>query len=271
MDVFDTATTDSQRCVMALSPDVDSDLGVPAPERRWGRRPPVASPVVALTWRCTHSVTGRAPASLSGQRCLTSKHSVHFGRTQIATSDSSRAPRSDATQNRETILRVAREEFAQGGLSIPVSQIIAATGLGRATFYRNFASKEELLRSIFEDSLMKLRRVRDAASPEDALFAIIRAGASMQETILPLSSALSREGSPDLLRSLTADLDDLVRDPLRFVQAAGLVRADLAADDIIILFTMIGGAAVFRPGKSTIHHRERALSFALDAIRPARE
>lgn len=64
-----------------------------------------------------------------------------------------RALRKDAERNRERILVAARELFALRGLEATLNDVAHHAGVGVGTVYRRFATKDELLEAIFEDSI----------------------------------------------------------------------------------------------------------------------
>jgi AcrR family transcriptional regulator len=57
-----------------------------------------------------------------------------------------RTPRSDALDNRELILGAARALFAAEGLSVPMRVVARRAGVGPATLYRHFPTKETMAR-----------------------------------------------------------------------------------------------------------------------------
>jgi AcrR family transcriptional regulator len=64
-----------------------------------------------------------------------------------------RALRKDAERNRQRILEAARELFALRGLEATLNDVAHFAGVGVGTVYRRFATKDELLEAIFEDSI----------------------------------------------------------------------------------------------------------------------
>ena len=53
--------------------------------------------------------------------------------------------RADAARNREAIVAVARDVFAEHGLEAPLEAIAARAGVGIATLYRRFPTREKLV------------------------------------------------------------------------------------------------------------------------------
>ena len=83
--------------------------------------------------------------------------------------------RSDAAQNRQRILKVAKQLFAQERLDDTSMQEIAkVAGVGQGTLYRRFADKGELCEALFADDLEVFREraeayLRDHAATVPAL------------------------------------------------------------------------------------------------------
>jgi AcrR family transcriptional regulator len=63
------------------------------------------------------------------------------------------AKRTDARRNRERVLQVAREAFAEAGAEVSMAEIIRRAGVGSATLYRNFPSRRELLEAILVEEV----------------------------------------------------------------------------------------------------------------------
>src|SRR4051812_39511267 len=63
--------------------------------------------------------------------------------------------RSDARANRARILAVAREAFAEDG-DTSMNQIAQLAGVGPATLYRNYPSREALVLAIYQDEVDRL-------------------------------------------------------------------------------------------------------------------
>src|SRR5580698_1942815 len=67
-----------------------------------------------------------------------------------------RKQRSDAQQNRERILVVAKQAFAQSGANASLDEIARQAGVGPGTLYRHFPSREDLLKAVYRAAADKL-------------------------------------------------------------------------------------------------------------------
>ncbi|MEV4422469.1 helix-turn-helix domain-containing protein [Patulibacter sp. NPDC049589] len=173
--------------------------------------------------------------------------------------------RADARRNRDAVLVAAREVFAEQGLDAPLDAVARRAGVGRATLYRSFPTREDLVRASFDDNLEALEAlVAEHADPDRAFEALLRTTAELQLRDLGFIELLARRGPDD---AITHDIVErflaVLREPLRQAQAAGLVRADVAEDDAMLVVEMLGAAARGGAGRN-----DRALALLLDALAP---
>src|SRR6266536_4909546 len=77
--------------------------------------------------------------------------------------------RSDARRNRARILAAASEVFAERGMEATTDEIAARAGVGHATVFRRFPTKDDLVAAVLEDRIGELIRVaEEAAAGPDA-------------------------------------------------------------------------------------------------------
>jgi AcrR family transcriptional regulator len=183
------------------------------------------------------------------------------------TAVSDRPLRADAARNAERILRAARAVYGELGPDASVEAIARRAGVGERTLYRRFPTKGELIRaaldqSVAEDLTPAIEKARRAGDPLRGLAQLVEAAISLGAREHNLLTAAHRAGSltPDLSTALYETLDELARRG----QRAGVVRADLVADDLprliamlhSVLFTMDSGSDGWR----------RYVALMLDAI-----
>lgn len=61
--------------------------------------------------------------------------------------------RTDAERNRERLLAAARSVFCEQGLEVPMTVIARRAGVGIATLYRRFPTREDLIGAVFADRM----------------------------------------------------------------------------------------------------------------------
>ncbi|MET8756622.1 helix-turn-helix domain-containing protein [Lentzea sp. NPDC004782] len=71
--------------------------------------------------------------------------------------------RADARENRARVLAVARELFAERGLDVPMAAIARKAGVGVATLYRRFPTKESLVVEAFTEQFAHCQAVVEEA------------------------------------------------------------------------------------------------------------
>ena len=91
--------------------------------------------------------------------------------------------RSDARRNRRSILAAATELFAQRGADVCMGDIARMAGVGHATVFRRFPTKESLVLALLEQRLEALTEVaEEALHHEDAFEGLRTAMAYMAES-----------------------------------------------------------------------------------------
>jgi AcrR family transcriptional regulator len=75
-----------------------------------------------------------------------------------------RGMRADAERNRERVLDAAREVFAEQGLDASTNEVARRAGVGIATLFRRFPTREELVEAVFAGKMSAY-----TAAIEDAL------------------------------------------------------------------------------------------------------
>jgi len=61
--------------------------------------------------------------------------------------------RADAARNRERLITVARDKFAQGEETVSIEAIAQDAGVGIGTFYRHFPTREVLVEAVYRSEL----------------------------------------------------------------------------------------------------------------------
>jgi AcrR family transcriptional regulator len=179
--------------------------------------------------------------------------------------------RSDARRNREKILAAASELFALEGPDLCVDDIARRAGVGHATVFRRFPTKDDLVLAMFEERLGEIASVAEAAAgrddPWEGLVELMTAIGERHARDRGLMEALGTQvfGSPRLAEHRLRIVEPIGR-LLHRAQEAGVVRADLEASDVMFLISAVA--------KSSPCHFEipdlwrRYLGVVLDGMRP---
>ena len=179
--------------------------------------------------------------------------------------------RSDAARNREKILAAASELFAESGADFSVDEIAHRAGVGHATVFRRFPTKEDLVLAMFEERLLEVALATEEAcdldDPWEGLRAAMEHIAVRQIRDRGLFEAVATEviGSPRLREARRRVMEPFAR-LLRGAQEAGAVRPDLEPTDVMFLVTAAGHAAPCRIDLPDVWRRY--LGVILDGMRP---
>lgn len=189
------------------------------------------------------------------------------------TAETGPALRADAARNRMRIIEAARAVFAERGLDAPTSEIAHRAGVGEATLFRRFPTKDDLVVAIVEVQMEDAIAIAaDCLEEPDPWRGIER---FMVET---LERRITDQGALEAVKDRCIVSDhleghrrrylDLTSGLLRRAQEAGVVRDDLRAPDLGLLITAAGavGGLPF-PGLRDDLWR-RYLCVILDGMRP---
>ena len=193
--------------------------------------------------------------------------------TSPAAHGSDRALRADARRNRERVLQTARQLFATQGLGVSLDEIARRAGVGPGTVHRHFPAKEALYLAVATDMLRQLVAEAEVLAATDdpaAVFTLLSRMMATGAENAAVKSALAaaefdlRDAAPDVAADLTRHVTDL----LRRAHAAGAVRHDLTADELMAL---VAGAfaAIRHAGAETSRDRSAHIAqIILDGLRP---
>ncbi|MGV0837481.1 TetR/AcrR family transcriptional regulator [Mycolicibacterium thermoresistibile] len=174
--------------------------------------------------------------------------------------------RSDAARNVDRILRAARAVYAEAGPDAPLELVARRAGVGERTLYRRFPTKRDLIRasldqSIAETLLPALESARRHDNPRHGLADLIEAAIALGAREHHMLAAARRV---DALDNISDALDDALAELTARAQAAGLVRADLVADDLPRIIAMLNSVLwTMAPGSDGWR---RYVALMLDAI-----
>ncbi len=141
--------------------------------------------------------------------------------------------RSDARANRQRILEAALAIIAERGAAAEIKEVAERAGVGVGTIYRNFATKDDLLRGVLDDVIAQFEAVQERAiAATDPVAAIRFYISDMYETLERWSPAvmamLSGAFTEEIKQRFVTFLQDRSLEAV-FQQgiAAGVFREDL--------------------------------------------
>lgn len=181
--------------------------------------------------------------------------------------------RADARRNRERVLRTAQHLFATEGLGVSLDEIARRAGVGPGTVHRHFPAKEALYLAVITDQLRQLIAGAEVLAISDdpaALFTLLGRMMATGAENVAVKSALTaaefdlRTAAPGVAADLTGHVANL----LDRAHAAGVVRPDVTAEELMAL---VAGAftAISHANAETSPERSAHLAqLILDGLRP---
>jgi AcrR family transcriptional regulator len=161
-----------------------------------------------------------------------------------------RPRRADALRNREAVIRAAAAVFAEKGMEAGIPEIAQRAGVGKATVYRSFPSKEHLVAAVATERLDWITALAtEALDDTDAGAAferVILAIAERQATDCAIAGSLAADIHLPELDAARATMQTALDALVDRARGAGALRHDADADDLRVLFT--GVAHVLRSG-----------------------
>ena len=147
--------------------------------------------------------------------------------------------------NRAALIEAAREVFAGSGYTAPLSAVAKRAGVGQGSLYRHFPDRVSLAIAVFDENIEALEQV--AREPEGTLDDFLDR---------VIDQALVSKALIDLI---TADLDDprvahletrvqaAVETLLEREHAAGRIRTEVTAADVMLAIAMLAGVLGWNP------------------------
>ncbi len=177
--------------------------------------------------------------------------------------------RADARRNLERVLEAAAEVFAERGPDASVDEIARRAGVGHATVFRRFPTKESLIAAIVGERLRLLEELAaagaDAADPGAAFEAFVWGAAELHNRDRALFEGLERCVGNELVSAKRGTLREHVARLVARAQEQGSLRADVGADDV----TSLVRAAIQAGLEAEPDAWRRFVAVVLDGLRPA--
>lgn len=158
----------------------------------------------------------------------------------------SSALRSDAESNRRRIVAAAQQVFGEQGVAAPLTEVAARAGVGIATLYRRFPTRQALVEEAFEDAFAGYDASADRALEEEdpwesfaglvermgALQAENRGFTHLVQSSVPLGHR--RDGRRERTYRKTVQVIDRAK-------ASGAIRSDVSPEDLPVLSFALAG------------------------------
>jgi AcrR family transcriptional regulator len=185
--------------------------------------------------------------------------------------------RCDAQRNRALIVVAAHEVFAERGLDAPMSAIARRAGVGIATLFRRFPTRDDLITATFaapmSDYVCAIEAAAADPDPWQGFCGYLERVCAMQARDRGLTDVLTRtfpndeRFEADRARAFRAFADLIER-----AKASGMLRLDFVPEDLVMIL-MANAGVVSAIGEAARQASPRLVAYflqacAVDAARP---
>ncbi|MCW2875179.1 TetR/AcrR family transcriptional regulator [Actinacidiphila oryziradicis] len=188
-----------------------------------------------------------------------SHQSPESGRTGVRPC---RTLRADAERNRSRLVEAAQAVFAESGLDAPLEDIAERAGVGIATLYRRFPSREELIAATYEAKMTEYAKAAeealDAPDAWTGFTGCIERICAMQAENRGFTNAVTMGlPSSEEMKALKDRTKGAIDAVVHRAQEEGVLREDFVAEDITLL--LLANAGVLRATRDAAPHAWRRL------------
>lgn len=185
--------------------------------------------------------------------------------------------RADALRRREALITAAREQFLRHGDAVALEAVAARAGVGIATLYRNFPSRQDLIDAtacaVLADMLRvaQVARVGFGSDPDGAwrTFVADLVDLRLGSVITALTHAPGTDPSPQVTEAQgRAEREiDIVLDLAR---KAGLLREDVGLTEFVLVVAHLSQPPTLRTPGAFPGFSARLMAMLLAGMRPDR-
>ncbi|SEJ23638.1 TetR/AcrR family transcriptional regulator [Demequina mangrovi] len=159
---------------------------------------------------------------------------------------SNRGP-SAAAENRAALVAAARDVFAEQGVDGPISAVARRAGVGQASLYRHFPTRESLAYAVFEENLASIERL--AASPEATLRDVTDLVTHQIEGTAALIAYASGSERQEM-RALEERMEAAIAGKVAAAKADGTIADETTVEDVMLAIGMLAALVVRAPAGS---------------------
>jgi AcrR family transcriptional regulator len=199
------------------------------------------------------------------------EHHVRLAKLRVVTAQVTHL-RSDAADNRERILEAARQIFAAEGLDVPMREIARRAGVGPATLYRRFPTKETLVAEAFAKQMNRCNAIvaegLAMADPWAAFRHVVERVCDLHARDRGFTMAFLATYPKALDFGASREQSVLaLGEVLRRVKETGRLSKDITVDDLILLIMAHRG--IRRPTEAaTLAASRRFVELFLRSVQP---
>jgi AcrR family transcriptional regulator len=178
--------------------------------------------------------------------------------------------RADARRNRDRLLDVASDAFAEYGVEASLEEIARQAGVGIGTLYRHYPSRDALVEAVFRRSVDQLvdaaTELLETMPPEQALSEWMRRFVALVAAKKGLATHLKSVLSEDsaLFAYSQERMNSAMQRLVEAAAASGAVRPDIAPADLL---SALSGACLMSDGPGWQDQACRITALLMDGLR----
>jgi AcrR family transcriptional regulator len=177
--------------------------------------------------------------------------------------------RRDARANRDRLLTEARALIAEAGVDASLEEIARRAEVGVATLYRNFPTRDDLVRALYDIAFEELASVREeieaAPTAWQGIVIYIERVAEWLVADPSLPPILKRLSVTDPTYRPEAHFETFIATLVKTAKNDGDLRPDVEPVDLAVLVTMVGSLGSLGDGYAAQWRRQ--LTIVIDGLR----
>lgn len=174
-----------------------------------------------------------------------------------------------AVHNRDELLNAAEEIFRKQGVHVPLQAIIDHAGVGRATFYRNFADRKALIAALLERAITRLEQRAEALLEfNDGFIRLIEGHIEQLPHLVVLIDywrIIDREDP--IMLNIYERRDKALQPLINKAIEHQLCRADLTPQDFGMITAILGSSFQGHHASDQVRLAKRAIELLLNGIK----
>ncbi len=178
--------------------------------------------------------------------------------------------RADARRNRESLIRAAREIFAEGRAEVPFEDFARRAGVGAGTLYRHFPNRESLVAAVYREEIAALRgrahQLSESRPPDEALAIFLREMVDHMyaQRGLGRTFAIASEAGQGGLVEEGEVLEEAVAELVRRGVEKKVIRDDISVSALMLALHGIGLSSVHSDRRT---EADEVITLLIDGLR----
>jgi len=185
---------------------------------------------------------------------------VPMAKKKLLLPSPAREPRDNAERNRERILEVAKEVFTRAEAAASLDDIARRSGIGNATLYRHFPTRDDLIEAVYRSEVEKLAAAEQPFAGTMAPLEALRAWmllfieyVSAKKLIIPAMDTVAG-GSMRLLEGSRSLIQSAFVASVKRAIASGDLHSDTDPNDFVRTLIGVFHTTALPGWEPSLHH-----------------